>query len=91
MSFRRVLLLLFVISYSLLTCAGQETSQLTPAQIGDIEKAITAFMSQDTCAQHLSRDRQRWEACVDRSLRLLGFRKLCPRKNFDHVPTGIDL
>ncbi|HZR55444.1 MAG TPA: serine hydrolase domain-containing protein [Terriglobales bacterium] len=47
MSFQRVLLLLFVIAYSLLTrAAAQEASQLAPAQINDIEKAITAFMAQ---------------------------------------------
>ncbi len=44
---RRVLLLLVLVLSSFPLCAGQETSQLTPAQVGDIEKAITAFMSQE--------------------------------------------
>jgi CubicO group peptidase (beta-lactamase class C family) len=44
---RRVLLLLVLILSSLPICAGQEASRLTPAQIGDIEKTITAFMSQE--------------------------------------------
>jgi serine beta-lactamase-like protein LACTB len=44
---RRVLFLLVLVLSSFLLCAGQEASQLTPAQIGDIEKTISAFMSQE--------------------------------------------
>jgi CubicO group peptidase (beta-lactamase class C family) len=44
---RRVFFLLIVVPYSLTICAAQEASQLTPIQIVDIEKTITAFMADE--------------------------------------------
>jgi len=43
----RVLLLLISIASWLTICVGQPPPQLTPAQIGDMEKTITAFMTEN--------------------------------------------
>ncbi|MCU1299497.1 MAG: beta-lactamase [Acidobacteriaceae bacterium] len=44
---RRVFFLLLLVTYSLTICEAQQVSQLTPAQIGDIEKTITTFMAEE--------------------------------------------